>query len=284
MGLILFILCFLMTILLWIIIFDSNRFVIRRYHLENEKIASKLKIVFVSDLHNKQYGRNNENLVRAIRECSPDLLVIGGDLINGIPNAKREVALQFLKEMKQYPMIYANGNHEHRIALYPETYGTAGIDYEKELKEINIDRLVNGKVSYPSENIIFYGSQIDAEYWDKFHAPEMQESYLEKILGKCDQDSYTILLAHKPDYFQTYKKWGADLVLSGHVHGGIVRIPGWKGILSPNIRLFPKYDGGMFQEEGSTMIISRGLGMHTIPFRLFNPGELVEIELTPKEK
>lgn len=284
MGIILFILCLLFVAVLWVIIYDSNRFVVRNYTIEDEKIKQGMKFVFVSDLHNKLYGTNNEKLLQEIHSISPDLVVIGGDMINGIPNANRKVALDFLKEIRQYPIIYANGNHEHRIELYPQTYGTAGGDYARELLELGINRLVNDHIMYPQHNVSFYGSQIEAKYWKKLHTPTMDNVYLEQILGTCDPQSFSILLAHKPDFFPTYAQWGANLVLSGHVHGGIVRIPGGKGVLSPNISFFPKYDGGLFCEKQAKMIVSRGLGMHTIPLRLFNPGELVVIELKPKEK
>jgi len=103
----------------------------------------------------------------------------------------------------------------------------------------------------------------------------MDENYLEQLLGEADEEAYQILLAHNPAYFENYAAWGADLSLAGHVHGGIVRIPFLnKGVLSPSIQLFPKYDGGIYSIEKKTMLVSCGLGSHTIPFRLFNPGEL----------
>ena len=107
----------------------------------------------------------------------------------------------------------------------------------------------------------------------------MAEDYLAGILGAPETDTYTILIAHNPDYFPEYAAWGADLVLSGHVHGGIARLPLLGGVLSPAYRLFPKYDGGMFRENNSIMILGRGLGTHTIPVRFLNPGELVVVEL-----
>ena len=113
----------------------------------------------------------------------------------------------------------------------------------------------------------------------------MQFSFLLiQTLGEPCAEKYTVLLAHNPDFFPVYAEWGADLVLSGHVHGGMVRIPGWKGVVSPNIRFFPKYDGGKFEEGKSTMILSRGLGMHTIPVRLFNPGELIVIDFMKEQE
>ena len=115
---------------------------------------------------------------------------------------------------------------------------------------------------------------------------EMRETYLPRVLGQPDPKEFTILLAHNPDYFPEYAAWGADLVLSGHVHGGVVRIPFWgKGVVSPAVKFFPKYDGGLFEEGKSHMILSRGLGAHTIPFRLFNPGDLIFLQFEKgKEK
>ena len=112
----------------------------------------------------------------------------------------------------------------------------------------------------------------------------MDPEYLKTLLGQPSEENYTILIAHNPDYFPKYAEWGADLVLAGHVHGGMVRVPFWgKGVVSPNVRLFPKYDGGEFTIGKSRMLLSRGLGMHTIPIRLFNPGEILEVELMPDE-
>ena len=102
---------------------------------------------------------------------------------------------------------------------------------------------------------------------------------MNECLTLKDRSCFQILMAHNPEYFRTYRRWGADLVLSGHVHGGIVRLPFFGGVISPRVRLFPQYDGGHFTKENKDLIVSRGLGSHTIPFRLWNPGELVEIEL-----
>lgn len=107
----------------------------------------------------------------------------------------------------------------------------------------------------------------------------MGETYVEGLLGKSRRDCFELLIAHNPDYFDNYAKWGADLTVSGHVHGGIMRLPVLGGVISPMLRLFPKYDGGLFEKDGRQMILSRGLGMHTIPVRIFNPGELVVIHL-----
>ena len=124
-----------------------------------------------------------------------------------------------------------------------------------------------------------YGSEIDEAYYKRLKTVEMPPDYLHSVLGQASDSMYTILLAHNPDYFPRYAAWGADLTLSGHVHGGVARVPFWgKGVISPSWHPFPRYDGGVFRENASVMVLSRGLGMHTIHIRLFNPAELWVIE------
>lgn len=267
-------------ILIWIMIYDSNRFVVRKYVFQDPRIRKNIRAVVLADLHNKMYGKNNINLIEAIREVKPDIILVAGDILTAKRGASLDTALNLLEELvKDYPVYYGNGNHEHRLRLYPDTYGDMGIRYAEGLERLNIQPLVNAHVKLGDSGIVIYGAEIDRSYYKRFKLKEMDGAYLEKMLGPADKLSYIVLLAHNPDYFPQYAQWGADLVLSGHVHGGIVRIPLVdRGIASPTIRFFPKYDGGRFDENGSTMIVSRGLGMHTIPIRLFNPGELLVLD------
>ncbi len=280
LDILLLLLMLLIIGILWVMLYDSNRFVVVRHEIRDRRISGHYRVVFLSDLHNKQYGRDNARLLQAIEEAQPDAVLVGGDMINGRPGEKLEKAVSLLRSLKdKYPVYYANGNHEHRLKLYPETYKDAAEKYEAELAGLGIVPMVNSHVQLPEVGLVIYGSEIDKYYYKRFTVPEMPPSYLPELLGRPDPAAFTVLLAHNPDYFPGYAQWGADLVLSGHVHGGIVRVPVWgRGILSPNVRFFPKSDGGVFRENHSTMILSRGLGMHTIPFRLFNPGELIVID------
>lgn len=280
LDMLLFILMLFFIVILWVMIYDSTRFVVVRYQIQDRRIGGHYRVVFLSDLHNKQFGKNNSGLLKAIEDARPDAVLVGGDMINGKPGEKLEGAVELLRALKEkYPVYYANGNHEHRIKLYPGTYGDAAERYGEALAELGIEPLINCHVQLPGVNLSIYGSEIDRYYYKRFTVPEMEPNYLPGLLGRPRPETYTVLLAHNPDYFSRYAQWGADLVLAGHVHGGIIRIPFWgKGLLSPNVRFFPKYDGGVFREEGCTMILSRGLGIHTIPFRLFNPGELIVID------
>ena len=274
----------IILVCVWIVIYDSNRFVVRNYSIQDTRIHKKCRAVVLADLHNKKYGKDNALLVEAIREAKPDLILIAGDILTAKPGAKPDTALQLLEVLaSQYPVYYGNGNHEHRLNLYPDVYGDLGEVYREGLEKIGIRPLINEHITLTEYGITIYGSQIDRCYYKRFGKCGMEEGYLATILGDVDKSTFSILLAHNPDYFPQYAIWGADLILSGHLHGGMVRIPFWgKGVVSPGVRLFPKYDGGKFEEGSSTMLVSRGLGMHTIPVRLFNPGELLVLDLEPE--
>lgn len=272
--------CLIAIALLWVMLYDSNRFVIKNIKISDERIKKPFRAVFVCDLHCKQYGRNNEKLLSAIYGQEPDMILVGGDILNANPGKSMEPAVSFIRELAgKYPLYYSNGNHEYRLKLYPETYGDMADRYEKALREIGITPMVNEKTVLEDLGITITGTEIDKYYYLRFKRYSMDPSYLTEIIGDPDKTNYQILLAHHPDYFPAYAAWGADLVLSGHAHGGIAKIPIWKkGVISPALQFFPKYDSGEFEEGKSKMILSAGLGAHTIPLRLFNPAELWVIE------
>lgn len=273
----------LIIVLLWVMIWDSNRFVIKKYTFSSNKIKKSCRFVFLSDLHNKEYGAGNERLLQAIEEISPDVVLIGGDMMTAKPKASLKKAVHFvLKCAEKYPVYYALGNHEYRTRIYAKAYGTMYRDYMESFQGSKVMFLDNESVLLPEFGIRLTGLTLDKNYYKRFAKRKLKDGYLQETLGQADDSSYQILLAHNPEFFEGYAAWGADLALSGHMHGGVVRIPGLKGVISPSLIPFPHYDGGLFEEHGSRMVISRGLGMHTIPVRLFNPGELVVVELQTK--
>ncbi len=276
----------LALICIWVMIYDGNRFVVRHHSFGDARIRRDFRAVVLADLHNKRYGRDNEQLLQAIREAKPDMILVAGDMLTAKPGATLDIALHLFEELaKEFPVYYGNGNHEQRLSLYPEVYGDMAERYEEGLKKCNIEPIVNAHVKLSEYGVCIYGAQIDRVYYKRFKVQPMDMDYLPGVLGQPDKSCYNILLAHNPDYFPRYADWGADLVLSGHVHGGMVRVPfGGKGVASPNIRFFPKYDGGLFEEGMSKMLLSRGLGMHTIPVRIFNPGELIVVDFKSEQR
>lgn len=275
----------LFLIMLWVLLYDSNRFTVRQLALADRRVRKPLRAAVIADLHNKRYGKDGERLLEEIRKQKPDVILIAGDILTAKKGKPLELAIHFMRELaRDFPVYYGNGNHEQRLKLYPNTYGDMGERYGQALNEIGIEPLVNSHAVLEEWGIAIYGAEIEKGYYQRFRNPQMGQDYMEKILGKPDTRFYTVLLAHNPDYFSRYAEWGADLTLSGHVHGGVARIPFWgRGVISPSLRLFPKYDGGVFREGRAVMLLSRGLGMHTIPVRLFNPGELWIVELKPEE-
>lgn len=266
-----------------IIIRDTTRFVIVPYEIVSPKIKEKTTFVVLSDLHNKSFGTQNTKLIKAIEEISPHGILIAGDMITATANDGYENAVALLRALSpKWPIYYANGNHEYKIKHSTNTYVSLQEGYSKELARMKIDPLVNTNVALPFSNIWITGLEIEKEYYKRFQINTMEEGYIEGLCGRAKEDSFQILLAHNPDYFKEYAKWGADLVLSGHVHGGIVRIPFLGGLLSPSVKFFPEYDGGLYEEGNSKMILSRGLGTHTIPIRVLNPGELIVVTLKPE--
>lgn len=273
-------------LLMWVMLYDSNRFVVRRLELCDRRIKKPVRAVVVADLHNKRYGKDNNILLAAIREQKPDVILIAGDILTAQPGKTMEPAIHFLRELAgEFPVYYGNGNHEHRLKLYPRTYGDMAEEYGQALEDMGIGPLVNSHVDLAECGITVYGAEIARNYYKRFKQAPMEKEYMGQLLGMPDNSRYTVLLAHNPDFFPEYAQWGADLTVAGHVHGGVVRIPFLgRGVISPGLRLFPKYDGGIFREGEAVMLLSRGLGMHTIPVRLFNPGELWVVDFKPEEQ
>lgn len=272
------VICICLAVALW----DSNRFVTVSYELTSDKLTKPCRFVLLADLHNKSFGKENKRLLAAIEKAAPDGILVAGDMLTAIRGADFSHALSLMEKLSdRYRIYYGMGNHEYRLGIYPDNYPGMYEGYMSGLKQAGIEPLINETAYLPEYNIAVCGAQIDRTYYRHFRRKPMETSYLPKLLGTPDGNMFQLLIAHNPVYFDAYAKWGADLVVSGHVHGGIVRLPVLGGVLSPAITLFPKYDGGRYTENGSTMLLSRGLSSHTPPVRIFNPGELIVIDLKP---
>lgn len=267
---------------------ENRKLAVIRYRISSPKIPKSFQgctIVVLADLHNASFGTENERLLQTIREQQPDYILLAGDMIIGKPEQSTAVPAHLICELaKEYPVYYGKGNHELRVGLYPDTYGDLWKNYQKKL-EGKITWLVNERVKLTrgADSIWLYGLDIAPCYYKRFQHRPMAPDYLKEVLGTPEQEDYKILIAHNPDYFPEYAKWGADLVLSGHLHGGMVRLPWLGGMLSPMFRFFPKYDRGRFEEGDSVMLLSGGLGNHTFKFRVNNLPEILVITLDGEE-
>lgn len=261
--------------------FRKNRFTFR-----DARIKEACRMVVLSDLHGRTFGKNSEKLIRSIEEEKPDAVLITGDMITATKDCDYRVALSVCEQLaKKYPVYYALGNHEQKWKERTYKFGNVYREYEQELKNAGVQILENQHVLLSKFGVAIYGLCVNHDiYYKRLTEVPMETTYLPKLLGKPEEGMYRVLLAHNPDYFPYYAAWGADLTLSGHVHGGIVNVPGLGGVIAPSLKLFPKYDAGLFTEGKAQMVLSRGLGTHTLPVRVWNPAELICLELTPEKK
>ena len=232
------------------------------------------RIAQVSDLHNAEFGEGNSKLIQLLSQTEPDIIVLTGDLIDS-RQTDIEIALTFAREaLKIAPVYYISGNHEARVSEYE--------GLKMGLAEAGVIVLENQKVEITRE-----GESITLMGIDD---PSFQENYLfgdsEGVAKQAIEtllrvsDGYTVLLSHRPELFELYVETGMDLVFSGHAHGGQFRLPFIGGLVAPNQGFFPKYDAGLFSEENTTMIVSRGVGNSIVPVRFNNRPEIILVTLS----
>lgn len=235
------------------------------------------KIVQLSDLHSKSFGNNNEMLIDMIDKESPNIIVMTGDMVTA--NEKDfTVFYSLVKELtKKYRVYYVYGNHEGELSSKLKSEITAF------LKENGVIVLDNDYISIEKNNekINLYGLCYTQKYYSykggKKHI--ITENYIKNKLGTIDKNKYNILLTHNPLFFDAYSGYGFDLTLSGHVHGGLIRLPFIGGILSPERKFFPQYSAGVYEKGNSKLVVSRGLSRGTKGFRFFNRPDVVSITL-----
>lgn len=224
------------------------------------------KILQVSDLQNKCFGQNQERILEKIRNAAPDIIVITGDLIDR-NRTNLDTAMTFVEgAVNIAPVYYVSGNHEHQSGYFEEL--------AEELTEAGVTVLQNGK-SVLQKN----GDMIELiGLADKRVNPYYQE-VLATLLKGSEEDAFQILLSHRPELFEAYVASGVNLAFTGHAHGGQIRLPFIGGIFAPNQGFFPVYTSGVYEKKNTAMVVSRGLGNSTFPFRIFNRPELVMITL-----
>lgn len=261
----------IVSILLWII-WGNITVDITKVTILNEKIPEQFsgyKIIQLSDLHNAEFGKNNENLVKHIAQLKPDMIVFTGDIVDS-NKTNVDVALNLVGKLVNIaPCYYVTGNHESLI-------GNEYKRLEDELKELGVIVLRDEAVILEKE-----GEQIQIIGLDDPCFSGNIVSYKMKNMERTD--NYTIMLSHRPELFEMYVETGVDLVFAGHAHGGQVRIPFIGGVIAPDQGLLPKYDAGVYQEKNTTMIVSRGIGNSIVPIRINNRPEIIVAELKREE-
>ena len=221
---------------------------------------------------------------------NPDFVIIAGDLVTKRKPCYPSNSYDLIKELSDYyPIFYGYGNHEQSfedMSKDPnkdEFLYEAWCKYKNKLLDLGVHLLDNKSIIIQCSNnkLTITGLSLPMDYYRKGKLAKLEQDEITNKIGKRSKEGYQILIAHNPMYFKEYIGWRADLVLSGHVHGGLVRLPFIGGVISPQVRLFPKYDAGLFSEQGYNMVVSRGLGTHSYMPRFFNPPQLLVIKIKP---
>lgn len=229
------------------------------------------KIAHISDLHNAEFGENNSKIIDILKNQNPDIIAVTGDLVDS-NHTNIDIAVSFMKQaVKIAPCFYVTGNHEAWTEQYNEL--------ESKLIECGVNVLHDTYFDLEKNGAKIKLVGIDDPSFTKGYELT-EESIIETKLKEFNlEDSYTILLSHRPEYFKTYVNSNIDLVLTGHAHGGQFRLPFIGGLVAPNQGLFPKYDSGLFTENNTNMVVSRGIGNSIIPVRINNRSEVIMIKL-----
>lgn len=244
--------------------YGNNHIVITEYEYKNSLIPDEMNglcVVQLSDLHNASFGADNTRLIDNIKKCNPDIIIITGDLVDGVTHTNIPKAINLVKQLTNIcDVYYITGNHEYYL----------NDDKRKEL----IDALTDEGVTVLSDSCI--------QLADGFNLIGLDDNNLNSdILGTMtNADTFDLVLAHEPQRIKKYAGNGADLVLSGHAHGGQFRLPFIGAVYAPDQGLNPEYTEGLINYNDTDMIISRGLGNSVFPFRIFNDPEIVCVKFS----
>lgn len=261
----------LILVTVWLI-WENQALVRTDYEVTSSNLPQAFdgyRIVQISDLHNTRFGKGNERLLEMIRAAQPDMIALTGDLIDS-RRTHVDIALEFVKEtVKIAPCYYVTGNHELRDDALEELL--------EGLQTAGVTVLRGEAVQLYKEDQWIHLVGID-DTTLVTNRLDMEAVVTRQMLERFESQHYTLLLAHRPDPFEVYCDLGFDLALTGHAHGGQIRLP-WLGGLYGYGDLFPEYDSGLFQQGTSAMVVSRGLGNSLFPLRINNRPEVVVITL-----
>ena len=253
----------------------DERLILRTYTVASPKLTAEVRLAVVTDFHSSD---NADDVVAMVASCAPDAVLLVGDMFDDdIANRPTERTLSLMRQLSaQYPCYYVSGNHEawtgKMDALYQQT----------EEAGVTVLRMSSGVLTVRGQRIALCG--IPDPYEMVFSGAPDTEEQLRQALEDVDSADFTVLLAHRPELLVKYAQFPLDLVVSGHAHGGQVRIPGvLNGLYAPNQGWFPKLAGGAYTQDGTTLIVSRGLAVRTWLPRIFNRPEVVLVRCVPAE-
>lgn len=253
----------------------DERLILRTYTVVSPKLTAEVRLAVVTDFHSSD---NADDVAAMVASCAPDAVLLVGDLFDDdTANRPTERTLSLMRQLSAlYPCYYVSGNHEawtgEMDALYQQT----------EEAGVTVLRMSSGVLTVRGQRIALCG--VPDPYEMVFSGAPDTEEQLRQALEDVDSADFTVLLAHRPELLAKYAQFPLDLVVSGHAHGGQVRIPGvLNGLYAPNQGWFPKLAGGAYTQDGTTLIVSRGLAVRTRLPRIFNRPEVVLVRCVPAE-
>ena len=269
------ILIFLCAVILFAvcwIVYDNKRIQVNELTIISENLPEDFagyRIVHVSDLHNAEFGKDNIQLLSLIRDSAPDIIVVTGDIIDS-RHTDVQIARNFINNAaKIAPVYYVTGNHDSRVSE------------ENRIDSIPLNE--NVTILHNEDTFLNKGDSkiqlIGVDDPDYMSTSLYNDAYLHYELEKYNNEHFKILLSHRPEYFETYVNSNMDVVFSGHAHGGQFRFPYVGGLFAPHQGFFPEYDSGLYSENGTNLVVSRGLGNSIFPFRINNPPEIIIVTL-----
>lgn len=228
-----------------------------------------LRIVQLSDLHSKSFGRGQKKLEKIITMAEPDIIVMTGDMIDSSRYDENTVMALVEKAVKIAPVFYVTGNHEMWTGKFP--------GLEVKLKEAGavVLRNTSKKITVGAQFIYIAGIDDPETEIRPYDGLARIESMLHEAIPLLPPDSFKVLLSHRPEAFNLYSSYGVDVVFCGHAHGGQFRLPFLGGLYAPGQGFFPRYTSGVHRDGNTSMVVNRGLGNSSISQRLFNRPEVV---------
>ena len=264
---------FLLLLFIWLMYDSSANLQVSRYEAASEKLPESFDgftIVQLSDLHGAQFGSDGTALAEKVRELEPDMIALTGDFVTD--EGDLDAVRQLVSELSEIcPVYFVSGNHEFGSGLAQnvrQIMTDAGVKYLSN-EFVSIDR--------GEDSIILGGVEDPLAYADMIDPPE-----LARRMNEADPAAFKVLLGHRNYWMEEYPDLPVDLILSGHAHGGLVRIPGVGGVIGTDRSLFPDYDAGEYDNGAYTLIVSRGLGNSVPVPRLLNRPEIVVVTLRTK--
>lgn len=253
----------------------DERLILRTYTVASPKLTAEVRLAVVTDFHSSD---NADDVVAMVASCAPDAVLMVGDMFDDdTANRPTERTLSLMRQLSaQYPCYYVSGNHEawtgEMDALYQQT----------EEAGVTVLRMSSGVLTVRGQRIVLCG--VPDPYEMVYSGAPDTEEQIRQAMENVNSADFTVLLAHRPELLAKYAQFPLDLVVSGHAHGGQVRIPGvLNGLYAPNQGWFPKLAGGAYTQDGTTLIVSRGLAVRTWLPRIFNRPEVVLVRCVPAE-